>query len=61
MRRDDGSLDTLSPDPRGSAPPPNELAQGARLGRYIVLERIGAGAMGVVYGAYDPSLDATSR
>ena len=56
MRRDDGSLDTLSPDPRGSAPPPNELAQGARLGRYIVLERIGAGAMGVVYGAYDPSL-----
>ena len=39
MRREDVSLDTLSPDPRGSAPPPNELAQGAKLGRYIVLER----------------------
>ena len=28
-----------------------------RLGRFIVIERLGAGAMGVVYVAYDPRLD----
>jgi serine/threonine protein kinase/formylglycine-generating enzyme required for sulfatase activity len=33
------------------------LARGDALGRYIVIERLGAGAMGVVYGAYDPELD----
>ncbi|QSQ18987.1 serine/threonine protein kinase [Pyxidicoccus parkwayensis] len=33
------------------------LERGARLSRYVVLERIGAGAMGVVYAAYDPELD----
>ena len=33
------------------------LARGATLSRYVVLERIGSGAMGVVYAAYDPELD----
>jgi formylglycine-generating enzyme required for sulfatase activity/tRNA A-37 threonylcarbamoyl transferase component Bud32 len=33
------------------------LARGQALGRYIVLERLGAGATGVVYAAYDPELD----
>ena len=31
--------------------------QPARLGRFVVLERIGSGAMGTVFRAYDPQLD----
>ena len=33
------------------------LEAGDRLGRYVVLEIIGAGGMGEVYSAYDPELD----
>jgi len=33
------------------------LDTGARIGRYLIIERVGSGAMGVVYGAYDPELD----
>lgn len=34
-----------------------DLQTGARIGRYVIIERVGSGAMGVVYGAYDPELD----
>ena len=39
---------------RDAAPRP---AQTAPFGRFVVVERIGAGAMGTVYSAHDPNLD----
>ncbi len=43
--------------PASAETEPEELARGATLGRYVVLERVGAGGMGVVYAAVDPALD----
>jgi len=44
-------------DARPASVTSGELDTGARIGRYVIIERVGTGAMGVVYGAYDPELD----
>jgi tetratricopeptide (TPR) repeat protein len=36
---------------------PGPLPRGTAIGRYLLLGRLGAGAMGVVYAAHDPELD----
>jgi len=58
-----GTDDTLATEsePQQVAPGgvTKSLERGAQAGRYVVLRKVGAGAMGVVYAAYDPELDRT--
>jgi len=41
----------------GPVRPGDAWGPGDKIGRYVVLERLGAGTMGVVVAAYDPALD----
>src|SRR4051812_17487700 len=51
-----GNDDTLQQLPSASGEP-EVLKAGDRLGRYVVLQRLGSGGMSVVYAAFDPELD----
>lgn len=55
-----GTVSLSTPgEPSAVAIPESEpsLAKGAALGRYVVLDALGHGAIGIVYRAFDPQLD----
>jgi eukaryotic-like serine/threonine-protein kinase len=49
--------DTLHASPSGPGASSDSLTLGTAIGRYVLIDQVGSGAMGVVYAAYDHGLD----
>jgi len=49
--------ETNDGESEGAPDPSAALSPGTRLGRYVVLEELGTGGMGMVFAAYDPELN----
>lgn len=51
------SIYTLDPDGNDPRTPVDELEPGMQFGRYVIKKMLGKGGMGVVYAAFDPTLN----